>query len=112
MTADTGLRFTIDMEKGRPTCQTAKMPQVLQTLELNLAMRGASLRPSLSIDGFGSPSNQGRGTRSSRSSQTGVRASARTSGTVRLGDVRAVVQIIMGRHAGPGAVQNASVMLE
>ncbi len=36
MTAGTGLRFIIDLEKGKPTCQTGKMFEVLQALGLSL----------------------------------------------------------------------------
>lgn len=34
MTAGTGLRFIIDLEKGKPTCQIGKAIQVLRTLGL------------------------------------------------------------------------------
>ena len=36
MTSDTGIRFIIDLEKGKPTCQTGKMLQVLHSLGLTL----------------------------------------------------------------------------
>lgn len=36
MTAGTGLRFIVDMEKGKPTCHTGKVFQVLQSLGLKL----------------------------------------------------------------------------
>ncbi len=36
MTCGTGLRFIVDLEKGKPTCQTGKTLQVLQTLGLAL----------------------------------------------------------------------------
>ncbi len=45
MTSGTGLRFIIDLEKGKPTCQTGKMLQVLQALGLDLAVGGGSDRP-------------------------------------------------------------------
>jgi hypothetical protein len=32
MTSGTGLRFIIDMEKGKPTCQLGKVLTVLHTL--------------------------------------------------------------------------------
>ncbi|MCD6577270.1 MAG: helix-turn-helix transcriptional regulator [Anaerolineaceae bacterium] len=32
MTCGTGLRFIIDLEKGKPTCQIGKILQVLQAL--------------------------------------------------------------------------------
>ena len=34
MTCGTGLRFIVDLEKGKPTCQIGKTLQVLQTLGL------------------------------------------------------------------------------
>lgn len=36
MTCGTGLRFIIDLEKGKPTCQVGKILQVLQALGLKL----------------------------------------------------------------------------
>ncbi len=36
MTCGTGLRFIVDLERGKPTCQVGKMLQVLQTLGLDL----------------------------------------------------------------------------
>ncbi len=39
MTSGTGLRFAIDLERGKPTCQIAKIQQVLQAL--GLRVRGA-----------------------------------------------------------------------
>lgn len=34
MTCGTGLRFIVDLEKGKPTCQIGKALQVLQALGL------------------------------------------------------------------------------
>ena len=34
MACGTGLRFIVDLEKGKPTCQTGKALQVLQALGL------------------------------------------------------------------------------
>jgi len=34
MACGTGLRFIVDLEKGKPTCQTGKTLQVLQALGL------------------------------------------------------------------------------
>jgi y4mF family transcriptional regulator len=34
MTCGTGLRFIVDLEKGKPTCQLGKTLQVLQALGL------------------------------------------------------------------------------
>jgi HTH-type transcriptional regulator/antitoxin HipB len=36
MTCGTGLRFIIDLEKGKPTCQIGKILQVLHALGLRL----------------------------------------------------------------------------
>ncbi len=44
MTCGTGLRFIVDLEKGKPTCQTGKMLQILQALGLDLAVRGGGDR--------------------------------------------------------------------
>lgn len=45
MTSGTGLRFIIDLEKGKPTCQTGKMLQVLQALGLDVSVGGRKDRP-------------------------------------------------------------------
>ena len=34
MTCGTGMRFIVDLEKGKPTCQTGKTLQVMQALGL------------------------------------------------------------------------------
>ena len=39
LTAGTGLRFIIDLEKGKPTCQIGKVLIVLQTLGIALALQ-------------------------------------------------------------------------
>jgi predicted transcriptional regulator len=36
MTSGTGLRFIIDMEKGKPTCQLGKVLTVLHTLGIKV----------------------------------------------------------------------------
>ena len=36
MASGTGLRFVIDLEKGKPTCQIGKVLQVLHTLGLKI----------------------------------------------------------------------------
>jgi HTH-type transcriptional regulator/antitoxin HipB len=36
MTSGTGVRFIIDIEKGKPTCQIGKVLQVLRTLGIAL----------------------------------------------------------------------------
>lgn len=40
LTSNTGLRFIIELEKGKPTCQLGKVLMVLQTLgvEINLSV--------------------------------------------------------------------------
>jgi y4mF family transcriptional regulator len=44
MASGTGLRFIIDLEKGKPTCQTGKMLQVLQALGLDLSVEDGAKR--------------------------------------------------------------------
>ena len=36
MTCGTGLRFIVDLEKGKPTCQIGKALQVLQALGITI----------------------------------------------------------------------------
>lgn len=38
LTSGTGLRFIIDLEKGKPTCQIGKVLAVLQTLGIELTL--------------------------------------------------------------------------
>ena len=38
MTCGTGLRFIVDLEKGKPTCQIGKTLQVLQSLGLAIEL--------------------------------------------------------------------------
>ena len=38
MTSGTGLRFIIDMEKGKPTCQLGKVLTALQTLGIKIEL--------------------------------------------------------------------------
>jgi HTH-type transcriptional regulator/antitoxin HipB len=38
LTSGTGLRFIIELEKGKPTCQIGKVLTVLQTLGIKLAI--------------------------------------------------------------------------
>lgn len=38
LTSGTGLRFIIDLEKGKPTCQLAKVLTVLHTLGIQLEL--------------------------------------------------------------------------
>ena len=41
MVCGTGLRFIVDLEKGKPTCQIGKVQQVLKALGLELSLDGA-----------------------------------------------------------------------
>ncbi|MCP4607079.1 MAG: helix-turn-helix transcriptional regulator [Proteobacteria bacterium] len=45
MTCGTGLRFIIDLEKGKPTCQIGKILQVIQALGLKLRIAGPGAGP-------------------------------------------------------------------
>ncbi len=38
LTAGTGLRFIVDLENGKPTCQIGKMLQVLQVLGIQIKL--------------------------------------------------------------------------
>lgn len=38
LTSGTGLRFVIDLEKGKPTCQIGKALTVLHTLGIKIAL--------------------------------------------------------------------------
>jgi len=38
LASGTGLRFIIDLEKGKPTCQTGKALEIARTLGLKLEM--------------------------------------------------------------------------
>ncbi len=40
LTSGTGLRFIIDLEKGKPTCQLEKVLVVLHTLGISVRMTG------------------------------------------------------------------------
>jgi y4mF family transcriptional regulator len=42
MTCGTGLRFIVDLEKGKPTCQIGKTLQVLQALGLAIETKPLS----------------------------------------------------------------------
>jgi HTH-type transcriptional regulator/antitoxin HipB len=43
LTSGTGLRFIIDLEKGKPTCQIGKVLSVLQTLGIEASLTPPSL---------------------------------------------------------------------
>lgn len=45
MTCGTGLRFVVDLERGKPTCQIGKILQVLQTLGLRIGLTGTADAP-------------------------------------------------------------------
>lgn len=40
LTSGTGIRFIIDLEKGKPTCQLGKVLIVLRTLGIQLELKG------------------------------------------------------------------------
>ncbi len=40
LTSGTGLRFIIELEKGKPTCQLGKVLTVLQTLGIKMELNG------------------------------------------------------------------------
>ncbi len=42
LTCGTGLRFIIDLEKGKPTCQIGKTLQVIHALGLKIRIAGSS----------------------------------------------------------------------
>lgn len=46
LTSGTGLRFIIDLEKGKPTCQLAKVLTVLQTLGIQIQLVSPNYDPS------------------------------------------------------------------
>jgi HTH-type transcriptional regulator / antitoxin HipB len=51
LTSGTGLRFIIDLEKGKDTCQLGKTLTVLQTLGMKIDLTSpASLQPSFPFD--------------------------------------------------------------
>ena len=57
LTSGTGLRFIIDLEKGKETCQLGKTLTVLQTLGIKIALTPPmSLEPSLPFETKGSTS--------------------------------------------------------
>ena len=45
MTAGTGLRFIIDLEKGKPTCQLGKALIVLNTLGIKITLTSPVAEP-------------------------------------------------------------------
>lgn len=45
LTSGTGLRFIIDLEKGKPTCQLGKALTVLKTLGIKLKLNPPIERP-------------------------------------------------------------------
>jgi len=44
LTSGTGLRFIIDLEKGKPTCQLGKVLTVLNTLGIKLTLTPPATR--------------------------------------------------------------------
>ncbi|HNR94195.1 MAG TPA: helix-turn-helix transcriptional regulator [Kiritimatiellia bacterium] len=43
MTCGTGLRFIVDLEKGKPTCQIGKVLQVLQALGMKIKIEAPGM---------------------------------------------------------------------
>lgn len=43
LTSGTGIRFIIDLEKGKPTCQLGKVLTVLHTLGIQVKLKGPEL---------------------------------------------------------------------
>lgn len=43
LTSGTGLRFIIDLEKGKPTCQIGKVLSILQTLGIEASLKPPTL---------------------------------------------------------------------
>lgn len=43
LTSGTGLRFIIDLEKGKPTCQIGKVLTVLHTLGIRLTLASPAI---------------------------------------------------------------------
>lgn len=43
LTSGTGLRFIVELEKGKPTCQLQKVLIVLQTLGINIILQPPSI---------------------------------------------------------------------
>ena len=60
LTSGTGLRFIIDLEKGKPTCQVGKILTVLKTLGVKVQLHGMQ-HDLLSGDGRGHSSGAGAG---------------------------------------------------
>lgn len=50
MTCGTGLRFIIDLEKGKPTCQIGKILQVVQALGLKFLITHSTADTSHSLE--------------------------------------------------------------
>lgn len=53
LTSGTGLRFIIDLEKGKPTCQLAKTLTVLQTLGIKVQLNSPILEEVSIVSGRG-----------------------------------------------------------
>jgi len=58
LTSGTGLRFIIDLEKGKPTCQLAKVLTILQTLGIKVQLHSPAY-DTISGDGSGHGSGAG-----------------------------------------------------
>ncbi len=64
LTSGTGLRFIIDLEKGKSTCQLGKTLSVLHTLGLKINLES----PVMDCDAL---SGEGRGSESGKGEETG-----------------------------------------
>jgi len=53
MTSGTGLRFIIDLEKGKPTCQFGKVLTVLQTVGIKMELVAPKACPATSTSKIG-----------------------------------------------------------
>ncbi|HLJ54327.1 MAG TPA: type II toxin-antitoxin system Y4mF family antitoxin [Chthonomonadaceae bacterium] len=51
MAAGTGLRFIIDLERGKPTCQLQKALTVLSTLGIQVALRPPAIQGTMKARG-------------------------------------------------------------
>ena len=71
MTSGTGLRFIIDLEKGKPTCQIGKALIVLQTLGIKLEVNSPVDLGADYGDGSGEGSGTGSGVGKGDGSGTG-----------------------------------------
>lgn len=66
LTSGTGLRFIIDLERGKPTCQLAKTLIILQTLGIKMELKSPAFDPAgIGSSGFGVGHDSGAGNENS-----------------------------------------------